>query len=40
MNIQAIIDFLQTMDKSDESYYQLYLILLELMGSPNTNPPR
>jgi hypothetical protein len=39
MNIQAIIDFLQSMDKSDESYYQLYLILLELMES-NTNPPR
>jgi len=31
MDIQNVINFLQTMDKSEESYYQLYLILLEFM---------
>ena len=29
MNIQLIIDFLQDMDKTDENYYKLYLLLLD-----------
>jgi hypothetical protein len=29
MNIEDIINFLQDMDRTDESYYQLYLLLLK-----------
>jgi hypothetical protein len=29
MNIQTIIEFLSTMDKTDTSYYELYILLME-----------
>lgn len=29
MDIQDIIKFVEEMDKTDESYYQLYLLLLQ-----------
>ena len=35
MDIQLIIDFLQDMDKTDENYYKLYLLLLDNVNLHN-----